>query len=116
MTYEDYWNGDNELPRYYRKLAEIRVKERDYQAWLTGLYFYSALARVYPLFNALSKDKPEPYLELPLTYEHDMKKEREMEKDKAIMESWKSFMQSIMEADQRKQREGGADHAGDSKP
>lgn len=116
MSYEDYWNGDNELPRYYRELAAIRVKERDYHAWLTGLYFYSALARVYPLFNALSKDKPEPYLDLPLTYEMDMKKEREREKDKAIMESWRNFMRDIMEADKLKQKEGGADDAGTGKP
>ena len=31
MSYADYWDGDNELPKYYRELAKIRVKERDYQ-------------------------------------------------------------------------------------
>lgn len=114
MSYADYWDGDNELPKYYRELAKIQVKERDYQAWLTGCYVYSALTRVYPLFNALSNDKLEPYLELPFTYERELGQAKEHEAEKGVMEAWKALIVSTMKTDviKRENTEGGEGHAG----
>lgn len=43
MTLSEYWDGDNDLPRYARKAFEMRQKRENQQAWLNGLYTYDAL-------------------------------------------------------------------------
>ena len=100
MSYEEYWDGDNEAPRHYRELARMNVKERDHQAWLTASYVYAALTRVYPLFNPLAKDKPEPFLERPYTYEEDVPRATQEEEDKKQMEAWRAYMLAQMGGDE----------------
>lgn len=66
MTYDEYWHGDNELPRYYRKLFEINTERKSQDMWLQGMYFYDALCRVTPLYDSFSKKRdPVPYIDHP---------------------------------------------------
>lgn len=97
MSYCEYWDGDNEAPRYYRELARLRVKERDYQAWLTASYVYSALTRIYPLFNPFATNRPEPFLDKPFSYmEESTSEDAGQEEEKRQMEAWKEYMLSQM--------------------
>lgn len=82
MTYDQYWNEDCLLVKYYRQADEIRNRRKNQDLWLQGLYIYEALCDVAPILHAFAKcgTKPiayttEPY---PLT-EKDIaeKKERE---------------------------------------
>ena len=63
MTYDQYWNGDANLPRYYRKADKIRQERINAEAWLHGLYIYEALCDVAPVMVAFPKKgaKPKPY-------------------------------------------------------
>lgn len=96
MTWDQYWNEDCTLTRYYREAYELRRKERNHDLWLQGLYFYHALCDASPLFRFSTKpQKATPYIEepFPLTQEDmEVKKEREerqrYEKIKAKTEAW----------------------------
>ena len=88
MTYDEYWNGDNLLPRYYRKKHEIEINQANRQAWLQGAYVYKAVLACAPIFQVLSKDKtPLPYMDapIPLTAEEaeaeEERKERKKQKE-----------------------------------
>ena len=71
MSYNDFWHGDNDLPKYYLK-SYLLKQERDqtlmnYESWLKGLYIYEALCNVAPIFNAFSKKHDAfPYRSKPI--------------------------------------------------
>ena len=62
MTPEQYWEGDCELVRYYRKAAQIRQDLKNQDAWLQGMYVYQAIGNLAPILRAFAKISP-----LPLT-------------------------------------------------
>ena len=67
MTYEQFWEMDCELVKYYRKAAKIKQDLDNQQAWLQGAYFYEALADVSPILHAFAKKgtNPIPYRDSP---------------------------------------------------
>ena len=94
MTPEQYWDGDPELARYYRKAEEIRQKRKNEELWLQGMYIYEALCDVSPVFHAFAKrgTKPVPYPDHPYSItskdreaEKELKAKREREKAKQYM-------------------------------
>jgi len=75
MTYDEYWNGDAELPRFYREAHRLRRIQENHNAWLHGLYVYHAMSSVSPLFRDLVKDHTaEKYLEQPFDLYPEPKK------------------------------------------
>lgn len=44
MPLQEYWDGDCELVRYYRRAFEIRQKQKNHELWLQGLYVHEAVA------------------------------------------------------------------------
>jgi len=83
MTYEQYWDGDAQMPRFYRKAEELRRRRENFNAWLQGAYFYEVIRDLAPSINALSKAKPKPYRDtvIPMTAseirEHEERKKKE---------------------------------------
>ena len=65
MTYDQYWNDDCTLVKYYRQADRIKSERKNQDAWLQGMYFYDALIRVSPILRAFVRKgtKPEPYVE-----------------------------------------------------
>lgn len=86
MSPEEYWHGDVELMGAYRKAYRIIREERNYDMWLQGYYFYSALTAV--VHNALSKtgDKPLEYPKEPFRIFPMTEAEKKAEKEKATQE------------------------------
>lgn len=80
MTYEEYWDGDNDLCKYYRKAEEIRTERRNQELWLQGAYIYEALMDVSPAFRAFSKSRPQPYRKKPFAITHRQQVEEENRK------------------------------------
>lgn len=82
MSYEEFWNEDPYLVRYYREANRVRNEVLNNQYWLQGAYFYEALCRVSPVFNpyAPSGTKAHPYLEEP--YDLGLRSEKEIRKEK----------------------------------
>lgn len=56
MTFEQYWNEDCCLTKYYRKAYEISRDRKNWEAWLQGMYIYEALCDVSPLLRAFAKN------------------------------------------------------------
>ena len=69
MSYDDYWNGEPRMCKFYKEAYDIRRKRDDEDAWWQGLYIYDAFCRVSPVLNAFAKNgtKPLPYVDKPYT-------------------------------------------------
>ena len=95
MTAEQYWDGDNLLPRAYRKAEELRRDRQNSYLWLQGKYVYDAIYAMAPALQAMGGGKPESYVNepYPLTEaavrERDKREQqRKMEERKAQMLAW----------------------------
>lgn len=60
MTYDQFWNDDCLLAKYYREAYELKKKLKNEELWLQGMYFYEALCDVSPVLNAFAKKGTKP--------------------------------------------------------
>ena len=97
MTPEQYWEGDCMLTKYYRKAEEIRNEKRNQELWLQGMYIYEVLCDVSPVLHAFAKKgtKPTPYSDKPYALTAKQSKRNEEEKQRAIAEKGKRFMEAM---------------------
>ena len=98
MTPEQYWEGDPELAKYYRKADEIRRKRRNEELWLQGMYIYEALCDVAPVFHAFAKKgtKPRPYTEHPYALTHNDREEEQKRQEQRDREKARQYMEAKM--------------------
>lgn len=98
MTYDQYWNDDPTLVKYYRKADEIRKERRNEELWLQGMYVYEAICDVSPILHAFAKKgtKPQPYSEKPYAITVAQHKRAEEEKERIRMEKGKRVMEAVM--------------------
>lgn len=79
MSEAQFWDGDCELAKFYRKAHDLKRQEVNEQLWLQGLYIYEAIANLSPALRAFTKNpKPAPYPKKP--YPLDTKEIREEKK------------------------------------
>jgi hypothetical protein len=97
MTYEQYWEGDCTLVKYYRKAEEIRNDRRNQELWLQGMYVYEAICDVAPILHAFAKKgtKPTPYSAKPYPLNDKQTKRDEEEKQRKLAEKGKRFMEAM---------------------
>jgi len=97
MSYEQYWDADCQLVKYYRKAHEIKKKLKNEELWLQGAYIYDALCAVSPVLHAFAKPgtKPLPYPDTPypLTKEEleeieETKRKADRQRAKIMFEAW----------------------------
>lgn len=109
MTEEQYFDGDSQLVKYYRRADKIRAERQNQQAWLQGAYFYDALARIAPVLHAYAKKgtKAKPYPDAPYPLAGGKpEKQREDVRERAISKKGLAYMQAYMARNnQRFQRE-----------
>lgn len=91
MTYEQFWEGDPTMTKYYLKAYQEKEKrEAEKQKWIMweqGLYVYEAICDVAPVLRAFSKStKPLPYPKEP--WNLDKSKEQQ---DKELEEKKKEL-------------------------
>jgi len=68
MTYQEYWDGNNELPSLYLKKFKIEQERANEQAWLMGLYIYDTICNLAPIFRPFSKKvNIKPYRKEPFS-------------------------------------------------
>ena len=85
MSYDEYWNDEAILVKYYRKAHLYKSKQRNEELWLEGLYTYHAVATA--LGNGFRKkgSQPTPYLEKPIALNSlEIKEQREAEEKKKL--------------------------------
>ena len=97
MTYDQYWNGDCTLVKYYRKAEELRNEKRNQELWLQGAYVYEAICDVAPVLHAFAAKgtKPTPYSTKPYALTEKQIKQDEEEKQRKLAEKGKRFMEAM---------------------
>lgn len=98
MSAEQFWDGDPDLARYYRKAEEIRNERRNQELWLQGLYIYEALCDASPIFHSFAKKgtKPHPYAERPYSLTDKERKKEQKAKEQSMRDKGKRYMEAIM--------------------
>jgi hypothetical protein len=83
MSFDEYWNGDAYLVKFYRDAYKLKIRYDDVFMWKQGMYIYEALCDVSPILHAFSKKgtKPLQYRDKPISEEI---KETKTEKEKEI--------------------------------
>lgn len=92
MTYEQYWNEDCCLVKYYREAFKLKRERDNERLWLQGLYIYEALCDVSPVLRAFAKKgtKPYEYSTRPYAITKEEIERRRIEKEKAEYEKMKA--------------------------
>lgn len=103
MTYDQFWNDDVNLVKYYRKADEIKIERKNQELWLQGLYMYEALCDVSPILQAFAKKgtKARPYSEKPYSITERQRKIENEEKERAVAEKGKRMMEMLMKRDNK---------------
>lgn len=98
MTAEQYWDGDVNLPKYYREAQELRDAHKNQEMWLQGMYIYEALCDVAPVLQAFAKrgTKATPYSKEPYAITSKERMSKEEKAEKAKYEKSKARMEAIM--------------------
>lgn len=103
MTYEQYWDGESDLVKFYREARKLEDQRINETAWLHGRYIYEVMADLYPAYNSNVKRgvKTKPYLDKPLDIGKDTKEMEEAKNDKKMKDGI-SFMEMFMAQNNRK--------------
>lgn len=104
MTPEQYWDGDPALAKYYRKADEIKLERANQKLWLQGMYIYEAICDASPILQAFAKrgTKPHPYAEKPYALTEKQRERNAEDKEKAVAEKGKRFMEAFMKLNNSK--------------
>lgn len=96
MSYEQFWEQDSGLVKYYRKAHEIRLEEQNRAAWLQGMYVYEAIADIAPILHAFARKgtKARKYSEKPYEFKKPEPKSKKARLDRANQEA-KAQMEKI---------------------
>ena len=104
MSYEQFWDGSPYLVLTYRKAFKIKRELDNEIAWLTGLYFYDALAVA--LQNVLRKcgQNRENYIEKPLDIFPLTQREKKRREREQMLKTQKAMEQMVAAQNARKKR------------
>ena len=81
MTYDQYWKDDPKLIFSYLKANEFKIKSRNQEMWLQGLYVHIAIGDLVPVINPFSKDhKAKRYLDKPIPLSQKEKEEQDKQR------------------------------------
>lgn len=110
MTYDQYWNDDPALVKYYRKAAEISADRKNQELWLQGMYIYEALCCVSPVMRAFAKKntKPIPYPKTPYAISKQQQERNEEREEKRVMEKGKAMMLAFMNRNNQRMQDAEA--------
>lgn len=89
MSYADYWEGENCLPRFflnaYNERRRREMEEQNFNAWLTGVYTANAFGVVLSNAFAKSGSPREEYPEKPFEIFPHEKTKAEIEAEKEAL-------------------------------
>lgn len=85
MSYDEYWHSSPYRAKFYLKAHKLKVKQKDEELWMQGMYIYEALCDVSPILHAFSKKgtKPLQYSNRPyLDNVHAIQSKEQQEREK----------------------------------
>ncbi len=88
MTYDQFWYGEAEMAKSFRKADEIRRKRRNEELWLEGIYMAEALSAT--VGNMFTKGNKHQYPSEPFPITAAEQQERREREKKARMERIKA--------------------------
>lgn len=104
MSPAEYWDGDNDLPKYYRKAYMMKQEQKNHDAWLHGLYVYDAVISAMTHLNP-NKSSHKNYTAKPYSFtREDIEREKEQKVAEAEaqaevwMKSWVSATQGMFKS------------------
>ena len=83
MTYEEYWERDPFLVKYYREAHLIKIEQRNQELWMQGIYIYNAMSTVFANIFAKKGTPKSNYLEKPIRLTPLSKEEKRIEAERA---------------------------------
>lgn len=85
MSYDEFWHGSPSLVRAYRKAADLKRHERNYELWMQGRYIFEALRCAPLLVGFPDKGYKVPsgagYSEQPYPLTEQEAREREIQRE-----------------------------------
>ena len=104
MTYEQFWNDDCLLVKYYREADKLRLERKNTELWLQGRYFYEALCDVSPILHAFAKKgtKVKPYISEPFPITKEDAERQKQREERKRMEKMKAKMKEITKRQKKK--------------
>lgn len=96
MSYEDYWDGDPEMAKYYRRKLDAQKEYDNFVAWLQGIYIYEAIADLSPILKPFVKNpEPKPYLDKPIALDEEERLKREEEAQEKKIQAGREAMERL---------------------
>ena len=93
MTYAEYWDGDNEAPKFFREAHKLKRKEANFDLYLQGAYVYEAILSCSPTLNPLTKSsQPIPYRDSPFPLTAEEQREADERKMREQFEQMRNAM------------------------
>lgn len=94
MCPEEYWEKDADLVIAYRRADEFKRERKNQELWLQGLYVYTAMANLSPIFHDFAKKgtKAEPYPDKPYPITPKEAREEKERKERERFERLMSYM------------------------
>lgn len=100
MSYDDFWFGSPSMAKHYYNAHQYKIRQRNEEMWLQGVYFYDALMAGLGSFGYSlgggKGTKPKGYMQKPLDIgektEEEKKQRAKEEREKAIrsLNAWKA--------------------------
>lgn len=96
MSYNEFWFGPAFMVTFYRESNKLKIKQRDENNWMIGMYVYEAILDCSPILHPFSKKgtKPLPYAEKP--YLMDKLKTREKTQEEKEQEKEAERLKAII--------------------
>lgn len=108
MTYEEFWNGDVELVKFYREAFRLKQQMKEQELWLQGVYFCDAITSCFA-----DKKNPYSYPEEPRGFLGHRKSEKSSKDEKREADNRaKTSMEMFMVNFNRKLKQKGGEENG----
>lgn len=107
MTYDQFWNDDVELVKFYREAFLLKQQLKEQDMWIQGAYFCEAIASCFA-----DKKKPVHYPKEPHGYfeKHRAEKQR-LAKEQQSDNKAKAMMEMLMVSINKKfEKKGGEEN------
>lgn len=110
MTYEQFWEQDVDLAKYYREAWNLKRDVRNQELWLQGAYIYEAILDAAPVLHPFAKKgtKATPYRDHPFELygrkSNEARRGKEIKSDnkaKCVMEMMMLSINKKFEAKER---------------
>lgn len=108
MSYEQFWNGEPSLVKYYLKARELKVQEDNTNAWLQGIYFTQALNSALSNVFAEKKSDRVQYFEKPIAVtKEQIEIERAKKEEEEFIKQKNSFLRLVGRINKEIEEKGG---------